>query len=120
MHILFLCLLIVLFLIPILMCSFNEPKKRKLYGTKEFQIVQNDYFHEGGITKTEYFIQEKCRMFWNIKWVDVTETNCGWGDCYEVAVTFETKEQAQKYVEKLCQSDIWKGKRQTVVDNHKC
>lgn len=100
--------------------TFTEPRMREWFGKREFQIVQNEYFRQGSIIKVEYYIQERCKIFGNTKWVDVTELCCDWGDCYEVAVTFETKEEAQAYVDKICSSDIWKGTRQTVVDNHKC
>lgn len=99
---------------------FDEPRKRKWFGTKVFQVVQNEYFKRGDVTKVEYFIQERCNILGRINWIDVTETVCDWGDCYESAVTFATKEEAQRYVDKICKSEIWKGNRETVVDTHKC
>jgi len=72
-----------------------------------YKIFEKHYHDKYGEVKepSKFFIKKKKTFLGITRWKDVTHTECGYCDCYNVATTFKSEEAAREFIRNvLCKN----------------
>ncbi len=80
-----------------------------------YRIVKHTLYEKCDIKREYYTIQKQVKFLVWVLWRDITETNCGMGDCVKCAITFRTESDAIIAIKQLDMGNIPDGWRDEVT-----
>ena len=116
MTIFFITFTILTLIVFLVAMSDNNEKRRKRWGKNEYRIVQSDYYKQGMIKTTTYYIQQKCNVpILGIKWLKVEHKISGMRDSYWITTEYGWLDQAEQAVKRLQEGHKWQGHKETII-----
>ena len=87
-----------------------------------YRIIKHTYYERCDVKRENYTVQVQGKfLMWKI-WKTIKQKDCGWGDCYNNPIIFNTESDAIYAIKKLENGNIadgWTEEISTVLDFNK-
>jgi hypothetical protein len=80
-----------------------------------YRVVKHTRYEKCDVKREYFTIQKQVKFLMWTFWRDITETNCGMGDCGKCPITFKTESDAIFAIKKLEMGNIADGWTENVT-----